>query len=111
VGRERDGIVLNVHYECDGATVFKHACALGCEGKGTFCRNRVQTIFNFNQGNRIVDTAGAAPARFYIRSKKLNNSLRQLGDIRRDPSGKAGKEGYGREDGGYAHATCASNRN
>jgi ATP-dependent DNA ligase len=30
--RERDGIVLNVHYDCDGATVFKHACALGCEG-------------------------------------------------------------------------------
>ena len=25
-------IVLNVHYDCDGATVFKHACALGCEG-------------------------------------------------------------------------------
>jgi ATP-dependent DNA ligase len=24
--------VLNVHYDCDGATVFKHACALGCEG-------------------------------------------------------------------------------
>jgi hypothetical protein len=30
--RERDGLVLNVHYDCDGATVFKHACALGCEG-------------------------------------------------------------------------------
>jgi bifunctional non-homologous end joining protein LigD len=30
--RERDGIVLNVHYYCDGETVFKHACALGCEG-------------------------------------------------------------------------------
>jgi bifunctional non-homologous end joining protein LigD len=30
--REREGIVLNVHYDCDGATVFKHACALGCEG-------------------------------------------------------------------------------
>ncbi|MGA8697673.1 MAG: DNA ligase [Xanthobacteraceae bacterium] len=30
--RERDGIVLNVHYDCDGASVFKHACALGCEG-------------------------------------------------------------------------------
>jgi bifunctional non-homologous end joining protein LigD len=30
--RERDGIVLNVHYDCDGAAVFKHACALGCEG-------------------------------------------------------------------------------
>ena len=26
------GIVLNVHYEADGAAVFKHACALGCEG-------------------------------------------------------------------------------
>jgi bifunctional non-homologous end joining protein LigD len=30
--REREGIVLNVHYDSDGATVFKHACALGCEG-------------------------------------------------------------------------------
>jgi bifunctional non-homologous end joining protein LigD len=30
--REHDGIVLNVHYDCDGETVFKHACALGCEG-------------------------------------------------------------------------------
>ena len=26
------GIVLNAHYEADGAAVFKHACALGCEG-------------------------------------------------------------------------------
>jgi bifunctional non-homologous end joining protein LigD len=32
LGRELRGIVLNVHYDCDGATVFKHACALGCEG-------------------------------------------------------------------------------
>jgi bifunctional non-homologous end joining protein LigD len=24
--------VLNVHYHCDGATIFKHACALSCEG-------------------------------------------------------------------------------
>ena len=30
--REFDGIVLNVHYDCDGETVFEHACALGCEG-------------------------------------------------------------------------------
>ena len=30
--RERDGIALNVHYHCDGETVFDHACALGCEG-------------------------------------------------------------------------------
>jgi bifunctional non-homologous end joining protein LigD len=26
------GIVLNAYYDCDGETVFKHACALGCEG-------------------------------------------------------------------------------
>jgi ATP-dependent DNA ligase len=26
------GIVLNRHFESDGAAVFKHACALGCEG-------------------------------------------------------------------------------
>jgi bifunctional non-homologous end joining protein LigD len=27
-----DGIALNQHYEGDGATIYKHACALGCEG-------------------------------------------------------------------------------
>jgi bifunctional non-homologous end joining protein LigD len=32
LGRERDGIVLNQYYDGDSATVFKHACALGCEG-------------------------------------------------------------------------------
>jgi bifunctional non-homologous end joining protein LigD len=30
--RARDSIVLTVHYDTDGETVFKHACALGCEG-------------------------------------------------------------------------------
>jgi hypothetical protein len=29
---ERKAIVFNVHYDCDGATIFEHACALGCEG-------------------------------------------------------------------------------
>jgi len=29
---ERKAIVFNVHYDCDGATIFKRACALGCEG-------------------------------------------------------------------------------
>jgi bifunctional non-homologous end joining protein LigD len=29
---ERKAIVFNVHYDYDGATIFKHACALGCEG-------------------------------------------------------------------------------
>ena len=27
-----EGIALNEHYEGDGAIVYKHACALGCEG-------------------------------------------------------------------------------
>jgi bifunctional non-homologous end joining protein LigD len=30
--RKSDGIVLNVHYQGDGAAIYKHACALGCEG-------------------------------------------------------------------------------
>jgi bifunctional non-homologous end joining protein LigD len=29
---QRDGIALNVHYDCDGAAVFKDACGLGCQG-------------------------------------------------------------------------------
>ena len=28
----RDGIAFNQHYEGDGAAIFEHACALGCEG-------------------------------------------------------------------------------
>ena len=27
-----DGIVFNTHYEADGAIIYEHACALGCEG-------------------------------------------------------------------------------
>ena len=30
--RERDGIIFNVHYDGDGAIIYKQACALGCEG-------------------------------------------------------------------------------
>jgi bifunctional non-homologous end joining protein LigD len=30
--RTTDGIVLNVHYEGDGAAIYKAACTLGCEG-------------------------------------------------------------------------------
>jgi hypothetical protein len=30
--RERDGIAFNRHYDGNGAIIFKHACALGCEG-------------------------------------------------------------------------------
>jgi bifunctional non-homologous end joining protein LigD len=29
-----DGIALNEHYNDDGAIIYKHACALGCEGIG-----------------------------------------------------------------------------
>jgi bifunctional non-homologous end joining protein LigD len=30
--RERNGVVFNVDYDCDGTIIFKHACAFGCEG-------------------------------------------------------------------------------
>jgi ATP-dependent DNA ligase len=30
--RFQPGIVVNEHFEGDGAIIFKHACALGCEG-------------------------------------------------------------------------------
>jgi bifunctional non-homologous end joining protein LigD len=30
--RERDGIAFNQHYDCEGAIIYKQACALGCEG-------------------------------------------------------------------------------
>jgi bifunctional non-homologous end joining protein LigD len=32
LNRPREGIAFNQHYLCDGAVLFKHACALGCEG-------------------------------------------------------------------------------
>jgi ATP-dependent DNA ligase len=30
--KKTDGITLNVHYEGDGAAIYKAACTLGCEG-------------------------------------------------------------------------------
>ena len=30
--QKRDGLVLNAHYDGDGATIYQHACKLGCEG-------------------------------------------------------------------------------
>jgi ATP-dependent DNA ligase len=30
--RKNDGIAFNKHFDSDGAIIFKHACALGCEG-------------------------------------------------------------------------------
>src|SRR6516162_7420175 len=30
--REPDGIVVNRHYDGDGAIIYRQACALGCEG-------------------------------------------------------------------------------
>jgi len=29
---DQEGIAFNQHYLCEGAVLFKHACALGCEG-------------------------------------------------------------------------------
>jgi hypothetical protein len=31
--RPPDGIALNEHYSGDGAIIYRHACALGCEGE------------------------------------------------------------------------------
>jgi bifunctional non-homologous end joining protein LigD len=28
----RDGIAFNQHFSGEGASIFRHACALGCEG-------------------------------------------------------------------------------
>ena len=30
--RAHPGIAINQHYEGDGTVIYKHACALGCEG-------------------------------------------------------------------------------
>jgi bifunctional non-homologous end joining protein LigD len=30
--RPQEGIAFNLHYSCEGAVIYKHACALGCEG-------------------------------------------------------------------------------
>jgi bifunctional non-homologous end joining protein LigD len=32
LSRPHEGIAFNQHFACDGAIIFKHACALGCEG-------------------------------------------------------------------------------
>jgi ATP-dependent DNA ligase len=32
LSRIHEGIAFNRHYDCSGAILFKHACALGCEG-------------------------------------------------------------------------------
>jgi bifunctional non-homologous end joining protein LigD len=32
LGRFQRGIVVNEYFEGDGAIIYKHACALGCEG-------------------------------------------------------------------------------
>jgi ATP-dependent DNA ligase len=32
LGRFQPGIVVNEYFEGDGASIYKHACGLGCEG-------------------------------------------------------------------------------
>jgi hypothetical protein len=32
LNRPQEGIAFNLHYSCEGAVIYKHACALGCEG-------------------------------------------------------------------------------
>ena len=44
--QKRDGIVLNAHYVGDGATIYKHACTLGCEGIRSLATYRVRIALN-----------------------------------------------------------------
>jgi len=44
------GTVLNAHYEEDGATVFRAACKLGCEG---IVSKRLGSIYRFGLRSKI----------------------------------------------------------
>jgi bifunctional non-homologous end joining protein LigD len=50
-----EGIALNQHYEADGAIIYKHACALGCEG-----------IVSKRLGSRRTGTAGDGHAKLTV---------------------------------------------
>ena len=58
--REHDGIAFNRHYDCDGAIIFKQACALGCEG---IVSKRVGSPYRSGRVNDWVKVKNpAAPA-------------------------------------------------
>src|SRR5215469_5144229 len=49
------GIVLNEHYEGDGAIIFKHACRLGCEG---IVSKRLGSMYRRMRSNTATVTVG-----------------------------------------------------
>jgi ATP-dependent DNA ligase len=60
LSREHDGIALNKHYDGDGAVIYKHACALGCEG---IVSKRLGSIYRSGRVNDWLKIKNpAAPA-------------------------------------------------
>jgi bifunctional non-homologous end joining protein LigD len=61
LSRPQAGIAFNQHYLCDGAILFKHACALGCEG---IVSKRLGSSYrSVDQGQEPGGAGGAARGR------------------------------------------------
>jgi hypothetical protein len=91
----RDGIAFNRHFAGDGAIIFKHACALGCEG---IVSKRLGSAYH---GGRVNDRArplcGARPPHrrgneqivssvpFQHQLTPLSNHLCSVGEARKLP--------------------------
>jgi ATP-dependent DNA ligase len=56
--RDRDGIAFNKHY--DGAVVYKHACAFGCEGIVSKRLGSTYRSGHVNDSLKIKNPAAAA---------------------------------------------------
>jgi ATP-dependent DNA ligase len=62
--QKTDGIILNVHYEGDGAAIYKAACSLGCEG---IVSKRLGSPYRAGRSVHWVKVKNpAAPAVHYI---------------------------------------------
>jgi bifunctional non-homologous end joining protein LigD len=60
LSQEHDGIALNRYYDDDGAVIYKHACALGCEG---IVSKRLGSIYRTGRVNDWLKIKNpAAPA-------------------------------------------------
>jgi hypothetical protein len=76
-------MAINEHYGGDGAVIFKHACALGCEGiaeptrDGTLSasdRQANEALIQDARSSTIRDTGNQSPlsgfASFHLRQRK-----------------------------------------
>ena len=81
--RPHDGMAINEHYGGDGAVIFKHACALGCEGiaeptrDGTLSasdRQANEALIQDARSSAVRDTGNQSPlsgfASFHLRQRK-----------------------------------------